>query len=168
MTTKENLRAQALAALKAAFEGVRLEDGVSLHEADVTDDYGCERERKAARALDPEVDWRDVPTRELERMSWVWSYFDAKGFRFYLPAILTWWLVACTDPEADCTAVTSVLDSLRGKRGKFRSISDEHVRLLSRPQMEAILLCLDCLDIGDPFLHEDARRAARSIRQRLE
>ncbi len=159
-------RTRVLAQLAAAFDGVRLEDGVSLHEADAIDDYASDEERAKARALDTAVDWREVPAFDLERMHWVWSFLDAKGFRFYLPAALTWWIGELPDSKSDGTTMCSVLWKLH-RRHKSRSIFEEHVRLLTHDQLAAVLACLEWIGEYDSAMHNDARRAAKSIRRLL-
>jgi hypothetical protein len=75
-----------------AFDGVSREDGVSLHEAIVIDDYGTDEERSAARALDTETRWQDVPEADIEYYYTIFSFLDAKGYRYYLPAYMIWTL----------------------------------------------------------------------------
>lgn len=157
-------RDAALEALSAAFDAVRLEDGVSIHEADVIDDYGGKEERVAARALDTAVDWKDVPAQDLQTMYWVWSYFDAKGFRFYLPAILAWWMQAKRSPDLDSTAMCSMLLGLKDK-GEFRSLFEERVRLLSNDQIEATCQCLNWIANEDRYFQTKARRVIRVLRR---
>jgi hypothetical protein len=91
----ENLeeRKQALIAeITAAFDGVAREDGVSLSEAHVIDNYGSAEERAAARAEDNESRWQDVPEEDIARGDSVLSFLDAKGFRYYIPAYIVWYL----------------------------------------------------------------------------
>lgn len=159
-------RTKALAQLAAAFDMVRLEDGVSLHEADAIDDYAGKEERAAARALDGDVAWMDVPSSELERMYWVWSYFDAKGFRCYLPAALRWWMGEFSNPDSNSTTISCVLYAFQ-RPTAFQSITDEQMRLLTPEQLAAIQSCLDWIAEHDKAIHNKARRAAKSVRQML-
>ncbi len=73
-----------------AFEGVTREDGVSLHEARAIDDYEGDEGRAAARKKDTDCRWQDVPDEWIEYFSDVLSFFDAKGFRYYIPAYMIW------------------------------------------------------------------------------
>lgn len=80
--------------IREAFDGVELGDGVSMHETQVLDDYGINKERKDARAKDPPTDWRVLLQNEdfKKIMSAGWggmSFLDAEGFRFHLPAAMT-------------------------------------------------------------------------------
>ncbi|MCP5522321.1 MAG: hypothetical protein H7A46_12315 [Verrucomicrobiales bacterium] len=82
-------KAQALIeSIERAFADVTLEDGVSLREADVIDDYGTREQRQAARAQDEHRDWRNIPEAAIARYYWCLSFFDAKGMRFHLPAYM--------------------------------------------------------------------------------
>lgn len=91
MTHKtSNLTAQQIIDdIHDAFDPVRLEDGVSWHEADVIDDYGSAESRRYARELDNYEHWKDMPPEDLDDGSSSPSFLDAKGFRFYLPAYMT-------------------------------------------------------------------------------
>ncbi len=76
--------------ISEAFSSVTRSGGVSLHEADVIDDYGSDEDRTEARKLDRDRTWQDVPSADIERFSWVLSFMDPIGFRYYLPAYMTW------------------------------------------------------------------------------
>jgi hypothetical protein len=73
---------------------------VSLHEADVIDDYGDAKARAAARLLDTETHWQDVPAADIER-HWTLSFLDAEGFRYYAPAYMVWTLRNLGSPVSD-------------------------------------------------------------------
>ena len=84
---------QLLAQIDAAFAGVELGDGVSIHETQVIDSYGTCEQRLAARTPDEKLDWHkliDDPD-----LPWLFgnagglSFIDHEGLRFYLPACLS-------------------------------------------------------------------------------
>ena len=75
--------------IEAAFAGVRLDDGVSLREADVIDGCGSVEAQTAARLLDETGDWKKIPDEDLASSHWGFAFFDAKGVVFHLPAYLT-------------------------------------------------------------------------------
>jgi len=75
-------------AIEKAFGGVRLEDGVSLREAIVLDNYGTDEERQRARLQDEPEDWRKIPDETIADYSASLAFLDAKGMRFYLPAFM--------------------------------------------------------------------------------
>ena len=71
------------------FDGVRREDGVTLHEAREIDDHSSARKRAAARAMDTDQRWQDVPIADLLRFGGgAFCFLDNKGFRYYLPAYM--------------------------------------------------------------------------------
>ena len=84
-----SLRDQLIIDIGRAFEGVKRDGGVTLHETQVLDDYGGEAERIAAHKLDPQERWEDLPDELLEEC-WHLVFLDPKGFRFHLPAYMTW------------------------------------------------------------------------------
>lgn len=61
-----------------AFEGVAHEEGMTLHEATVIDDYGSPEERAQARAKDTEQSWQAVPERDIRSTDAVLSFLDDK------------------------------------------------------------------------------------------
>lgn len=76
--------------IKKAFDGVERGDGVTIHQATVIDDYGTEEEFVAARKLDTENRWQDVPDSALADNPHALTFLDAAGFRYYLPARMSW------------------------------------------------------------------------------
>lgn len=91
MADEESERKAALIELiTAAFQNVERGDGVSLHEADVLDDYGSDEECAAARLLDTEERWQEVPESKINRRYSRLSFLDAEGFRFYSPVYMLW------------------------------------------------------------------------------
>jgi hypothetical protein len=86
----ESLRERIIAQIRLAFSHVSRQDGVTLHEAKVIDDYGSADERIAARALDLDSHWQDVPDDLIEEHQETLCFVDPKGFRYYLPAYMVW------------------------------------------------------------------------------
>ena len=73
-----------------AFAGVILEDGTSLNMTEYYDSGGS-RPEYAERAKDDERDdWTAIPDETLEQFIVAFSFTDLKGFRFYIPAYMTW------------------------------------------------------------------------------
>ena len=76
--------------IERAFDSVARGGGITLHEAVAMDDYASDEERARARLLDTESRWQDVPDGVIEREYTVFSFLDDAGFRYYLPAYMTW------------------------------------------------------------------------------
>lgn len=91
--------APLIAEITAAFDGVAREDGVSLREGRAIDVFGSDKKRAAARLLDTDTRWQDVPNADLLDYYNSLVYLDAKGFRYYLPAYLIWDLRENTSSE---------------------------------------------------------------------
>ena len=84
----EDRRSALIAEITAAFDGVSREGGTTLHEADARDDFKSSEEQRAARRLDLEQQWQDVPDKDIFACCSALSFLDAKGFRYYIPAFM--------------------------------------------------------------------------------
>jgi hypothetical protein len=91
----ERFRAALTEQIRSAFAGVSRENGVSWSETFVRDAYGTEAECAKARASDTERSWDEL----LRRTDWNpfpgtggFNFVDAIGFRYYLPAAMTYCL----------------------------------------------------------------------------
>ena len=81
---------ELLALIEHAFDGVGRDDGITLHQAVVIDDHGTEDEFVAAGKLDTETRWQDVPDEDISTYPHIFCFLDPKGFRYYLPAAMSW------------------------------------------------------------------------------
>ena len=88
-----------IVALEHAFASVS-RGAVTLHEAEVIDDYGTDAERTKARRRDPELDWRDVPDSSIASCLDALSHLDPESWRFYLPAFIRLGLRTMTGPHS--------------------------------------------------------------------
>lgn len=119
--------------IEDAFSGVKLGEGVSLHETVVIDLYGTCQERRAARVPDEKHDWRKlVGDPELTRLCGL-SFYDAIGLRFHLPAYLT---LAVSDPN--CEDSGQVIANLLFTLTHLPEFNRERFAILSDPQRTCI------------------------------
>jgi hypothetical protein len=81
-------RPKVIAQITKAFADVVRSDGVSLHEARVIDDWGVMEQRMAARKIDTDKRWQDVPWEWIEKLHDALAFLDPKGWRYYLPAYM--------------------------------------------------------------------------------
>ena len=82
-----------VAVITAAFDGVLRKEGTTLHQAMAIDDYKPEADQLAARRLDPDRRWQEVPDEAIEeQLGSPLSFLDAEGFRYYLPAYMIYGL----------------------------------------------------------------------------
>ena len=98
-----------------AFDGVSRDDGVTLHEATVIDNYGSDEERAKAREQDKETKWQDVPEEDIRFNSAELSFLDLKGFHYYIPAYVVWYLrnIDNEDPDFWSNTFDAVMSHLR-------------------------------------------------------
>jgi hypothetical protein len=82
------LKALASEMIHDAFDGVTLDGGISVHQADVIDGYGDEKAFTAARLRDPETRWKDIADSKIKRFNQSMTFLDPRGFLFYLPAYI--------------------------------------------------------------------------------
>lgn len=71
-----------------AYAGVTLNGGIDIHAAQSMDDYGNPEEDRLSKTAERN-DWRRVKIQTLQPRFWAITFLDAKGFRFYAPAIMT-------------------------------------------------------------------------------
>ncbi len=132
--------------ITAAFDGVSREDGVTLHEATVIDDYGSLEERAKAHKKDKESRWQDVPEDDIRFTDAVLSFLDPKGFHYYLPAYVVWYLrnMDSEEPGYWSNTFDSVIFHLTVPNDSARD--DYYLsrfRLLTSPQSKAIARFLE-------------------------
>lgn len=108
---QDEKRATLIREITEVFDGVRREDGVTLHETEAIDDYASAAERGRSRAKDREKRWQDVPDEDLSTHDG-FAFFDPKGFRYYLPAYLVWYVKYFDSCDSD--TFPSVIHSLGG------------------------------------------------------
>jgi hypothetical protein len=88
----DSRRSALIADIAAAFDGVPRGDGTTLHEAMAIDDRGSPEEQRAARRLDLEGRWQDVPDGDIFECCSALSFLDEEGFRYYIPAFMVYGL----------------------------------------------------------------------------
>lgn len=71
-----------------AFADVKLADGISLREAHALDKQALPSRRSQARSKDQLESWQTIPDKDLETYASDFSFLDAKGVLYYLPAFM--------------------------------------------------------------------------------
>ncbi len=144
-----------IAEIHRAFSDVSREDGVTLHEALVIDEYGSDDERLAARERDTDRRWQDVPEHMIEKHDSVLCFMDPKGFRYYLPAYMVWSLRNYATSESwslnhpICSLALSDSDKLRKwEVERFVLFDDEQARAIHKflhfmGQRDELTVCVD-------------------------
>ena len=120
-----------------AFECVSRENGVSLHEAQVIDEYGTETEKEEARRLDTEGRWQDVPDKDIERHNSILCFVDLIGWRYYLAAYMVW--VLRNYLASDSFSKDSTIYSLRiDKNSDLEEHFQQRFDILSQEQSRSV------------------------------
>lgn len=148
-------REPVIAAIVAAFRGVRLGRGISLRQAQAID-----QRVPFAAVSESEItdDWSRIPLNELERECV--ALLDAEGFRYYIPALMLSVLNHC-DPAS--MRVIGTLAALYPKP------DDRHYHmrlyaLLSPAQCRAIARFLVSLPALVDLSGEDRKIVPRALR----
>lgn len=134
----ESRKRELIAEITVAFDGVSRQDGVSLRESQVIDDYGSNEERAQARAQDTQARWQDVPDEDIGWSDAVLNFLDAKGFRYYIPAFIVWYLKYVDIPnDWNDNPLDSVVSHLaRPSLADNRGL--EHCKILTQEQSKVI------------------------------
>ncbi|RYG63278.1 hypothetical protein EON80_21565 [bacterium] len=107
-----------------------------MHEASAIDSNGGPEERAAARAKDTEKRWQDVSSETFLANQDVFHFLDAKGFRYYLPALMVWNLrfIGTAGHEHNSYVIESlenVLQETDYLLGHFQSLTLEQARAVA-------------------------------------
>jgi len=119
-----------ISAIEAAFRDV-FRGALTLHEAELVDRYSATNaERMAAREVDREDDWRDVPDASIRQCPDALSFLDPVSWRFYLPAYMRFSLR--NDFETDAAIYTLNPAGIRQREAhteeRFRTLNGVQVR----------------------------------------
>ncbi len=134
-----------------AFDGVQLEDGIGLSQANAMDDYEPKEILMRLRENDEKFDWRKIQSDRLNANCWSLPYFDAKGMRFHLPAFM----ISDLREEYRFDLVSSVVVS--------NCFMQEKMKLLSNKQKNAVISYLSFL-----MKHQDHIFERERIKKSIE
>jgi hypothetical protein len=146
--------------IAAAFSDVSLEDGIDIYAAESLDDYGNPEEDQRSLTVDRQ-DWRSVPHEELFPRFSAITFLDAKGFRFYTPAIMTALLLP-HDP-GECLSSWFLFNLKITKDGAIKGM--QFNELFSQRQRAALIRFLKYVIYNRPkiFNADDAVRRLSEI-----
>lgn len=113
----------------SSFQGVKLNSGVGLFEAQAIDDYSDAITRAEYRKKDEKEDWTKITAQDLCICNSSLSFFDAQGMRFNLPA----YLIADLNGDYNFNIVFSL----------NREDSDDRFSLFNKKQKDAVLAYLN-------------------------
>jgi len=117
-----------LAEIYEVFAEVDRQRGISWGEANSIDDYGSPGISAAERGWDRDRKWQDLPddTNWDPENGWHWSFLDAIGFRYYLPAAMVFVMRKGRD--------TDFIFQLTAIKGDYLDYREAQWALLNLPQ----------------------------------
>lgn len=146
-------------AIHAAFAGV--ERGViTLHEAEVIDDYGAADERAAARRVDGEERWEAIPDAHIEACPNALPHLDPQSWSYYLPRFMTWTL-RNFDRSRSLVVDHTIYTLLLGDDRALNDYARQRYERLTPAQSQAVQRFLSLM--GGQEAYCDARAASQAI-----
>lgn len=151
--------ADVLATIERAFAGVSREGGVSLHQTRVADDYGGPKAARKSRLLDRDRRWQEVPFQDLEEVCGTggMSFFDPIGWRYYIPAYMTWFLSGSYPWPS--MAAESTLHCLDPRHPELHSYCEQRYDALDARQVAAVVKFLRFVAKFGPHCQSEAQSA---------
>ena len=148
---------EIISEIQSAFEGIKLDGGTSLEQARLMDNY--ERGVSPAEFVrlskrETTDDWSTIPGDVLDRADAI-AFLDAKGLRYYLPALMLR-LLDNYDPSSMMTI--GVLSALYPKN----ETQEYNLSALNRRQRRAIALFLRDLTEMVELWGEDVPKVERA------
>ncbi len=109
-----------IAEIEHAFENVKRNGGVTLHEAEADDDWLSDKEKLEAKKLDTDTRWQEVPDETMLKIQSPWSFLDGEGTRYYLPAYMRF-IIKNSGQYAEDMIVYSLIPfpSTQGEKAKW-------------------------------------------------
>jgi hypothetical protein len=147
------------AAIREAFAGVRLGDGVSLVEAEAIDGYYDQMSMAEAhrhRQFETTDDWTGLTASELDSQNL--AHLDPEGLRYYLPAFMLRLLDDYQPGEMWCIGTVARLDQRDPHPFGF-------IELLTNAQRAAIAAYVEALPELVELDYQDAAIIDRSLAQ---
>ena len=147
-----------IAEIATAFAGVSRGEGTSLHEAEEMDCHGSPAELAAARKLDVDTRWQEVPGDWIESFSSAYSFLDATGLRYYLPATMIWTLKG----ERELLSATGCnIEFILSNPHQNVRILSQLLRLLTLGQRRAVARWLSYRAATRPYKPREAMKQFR-------
>jgi hypothetical protein len=146
-------------AIREAFAGVRLGNGVSLRQAQVIDEWGSAAEVDAVPRPKIADDWTALAASELENAAI--AHLDGDGLRYYLPALMLWLLDHHDEDPSSMTSIGTI-SALAFSRERDAPYLETYAGF-SAEQRSAIARYLDALPRLIALDPEDLKRVQRSL-----
>jgi len=111
---------------------------ITLHEAEVIDNYGSPDERAEARKLDTDERWEHIPDAHIEECTTALSHVDPESWRYYIAPYMIWSIQhfrTSNSIVSDFTIYTFATNEEPEEIGKY---SLERYRLLDEKQSRCV------------------------------
>lgn len=121
--------------ISTAFEGVKLDGGISLNQTKIIDNYGrgCSDEQFAfLPRTEVTDDWTKIPSLALDDADCL-AHLDPKGFKYYIPALMMR-LLDNYDPGSMMTigTLSSLYPKIESQKFLYTLLSPEQIRAIAR------------------------------------
>ena len=146
-------------AIRLAFAGVS-RGKISLHEAEVIDNYGSKEERAEARRLDTGASWDRVPDSHIEECTTALCHLDPAGWKYYVPAYMIWSLQYFRESDSLVPDHTIYTFDPKADDPRLREYAWERHRLLDDAQSRAVCRFLRYMVANDGCVNGRAANAA--------
>jgi hypothetical protein len=122
---------------------------ITIHEAEVIDNYGSAAERTAASKLDAEERWERVPDEDIEACTTALCHLDPEGWRYYLPAYMIWSLKHFRVSDSIVSDFTIYTFGPSSSDSPLDDYNMARFRLLNQAQSRAVCRFLRSMAIND-------------------
>ena len=85
-----NMSHDIIKQIQIAFNGVKLDNGISLNETEYFDSRETNKRFLELSKTDERDDWSKIDDKTLEKFQVTFCFTDVSGFRFYAPAYMIW------------------------------------------------------------------------------
>lgn len=148
-------RDRLLDQIEKAFAHVSRDDGITLHQARVIDNYGDQQEQQRARVLDTDTHWSQVDVLNIDLAGACLTFLDDVGYRYYLPAYMTATLTHAYRDICDEVIDSNVYDHVVYSLDKHTQADHARYALLTPPQSRCVARFLAFDMELDPFYTTD-------------
>ncbi len=152
-------RQALLDTIRSAFRGVQ-RGKITIHEAEVIDEYGTSDQQARARRVDNESAWEEIPARHIEECSDALCHLDPQSWCYYLPRYMECALQKRKSDFVDRTIYTLLFTDDRSLNDHCRT----RFRRLNQVQLEAVSSFLAyCAARGEGYCDAEAALKALAL-----
>jgi|GEM_PF-1146464 len=124
--------------IEAAFRDVKRGNGCTLHQALAIDDRELSGTIESAKLKDTDESWQEIPDEKVARLDVALGYLDFEGFRYYLPAYLSFALRYCVDKGPPSRIPDGFINRLGAPESAYSSEYFDFLLALEQEQLNAV------------------------------